>query len=80
MIIMRIPSDSEAFKHIDTTWQEFALEPHHMKLGVGLDGINPFSMRSSKWSTWSGGSYQLQPIAIYVYQEGALDIIFTNSR
>lgn len=50
--IMRIPSDSEAFKHIDRMWPEFASEPRHIKFGVGLDGINPFSMRSSKWSTW----------------------------
>ena len=50
--VMRIPSNCQAFKHIDATWPEFCWEPRHIKFGVGLDGINPFSMRSSKWSTW----------------------------
>jgi hypothetical protein len=33
-------------------WPDFKLEPRNLKLGVALDGVNPFSMQSSKWSTW----------------------------
>ena len=43
---------SPAFKHIDQMWPDFKFEPRNLKLGVGLDGVNPFSMQSSKWSTW----------------------------
>jgi hypothetical protein len=50
--VMRIPADSPAFKHIDQMWPDFKFEPRNLKLGVGLDGVNPFSMQSSKWSTW----------------------------
>ena len=46
------PADSPAFKHIDQFWPEFKIEPRNIKLGVGLDGVYPFSMQSSKWSTW----------------------------
>ena len=49
---MRIPTDCPAFKHIDHMWPEFKKDPRNLKLGVGLDGVNPFSMQSSKWSTW----------------------------
>lgn len=50
--IMRIPADCVAFQHIDDTWKDFKTEPRNLKLGVGLDGINPFSNQSSRWSTW----------------------------
>ena len=49
---MRIPADCLAFRHIDTRWPEFKNEPINIKLGVSLDGVNPFSMQPSKCSTW----------------------------
>ena len=44
--------DSPAFEHIDSLWPDFAKESRNLKMGVALDGVNPFSMKSSKWSTW----------------------------
>jgi hypothetical protein len=55
---LRILADSLAFKHIcvgdniDQMWPDLKIEPRNLKLGVGLDGLNPFPMQSSKWSTW----------------------------
>ena len=46
--IMRVPSDCLAFKHINSKWPEFEQEPRYLKMGVGLDGVNPFSMQSSR--------------------------------
>jgi hypothetical protein len=47
--ILRIPADCLGFRHIDHMWPEFKKDPRNLKLGVG---VNPFSMQSSKWSTW----------------------------
>ena len=36
----------------DKRWPDFAQDPHNMMLGLSLDGVNPFSYQSNKWSTW----------------------------
>ena len=56
---LRVPSDCEAFKNIDATWPMFKEEPRNVKLGIALDGINPFSNQSSRWSSW--------PVAVINY-------------
>lgn len=50
--VMRVPSDTPAWKHIDTTWPEFAMEPRNLRLGLAMDGVNPYGLRSTTWSTW----------------------------
>ncbi|MCO5608035.1 hypothetical protein L7F22_062238 [Adiantum nelumboides] len=50
--MMRVPADSPAWKHIETKWPWFEREPRHLRLGLGTDGVNPFGLRSTKWSTW----------------------------
>ena len=49
---MRVPADSPAWKHIETTWSEFREDPRHLRLGLATDGVNPFGVRSTTWSTW----------------------------
>ena len=50
---IRVPSDSEAWKHIDKQWPEFSQEPRNIGLGLATtDGVNPYGMKSTKWSTW----------------------------
>ena len=51
--IMRAPLNCLAFKHINSKWPELEQEPRYLKMGFGLDCVNPFSMQSSRWSTWS---------------------------
>ena len=48
----RIPADAPAWKHIESTWPEFEVEPRHLRLGLGMDGVNPFGLRSSTYSVW----------------------------
>ena len=36
----------------DNKWPKFSQDPHNMRLGLTLDGVNPFSNQSTKWSTW----------------------------
>ena len=50
--IMRVPADSPAWKHIETTWSEFREDPRHLRLGLATDGVNPFGVCSTIWSTW----------------------------
>lgn len=50
--IWRIPADCKAFKHIDAMWPAFRDEPRNLKCGIAMDGINPFGMQSTSWSTW----------------------------
>lgn len=50
--VMRVPADSPAWKHIEDTWPEFKDEPRHLRLGLATDGVNPFGVRSTSWSTW----------------------------
>jgi hypothetical protein len=44
--------DSKAWKHIDSVYPGFALEERNIRLGLALDGVNPFSNQSLSHSTW----------------------------
>lgn len=50
--VLRIPADSTAWQHIEQQWPEFKMEPCHLRLGLAMDGVNPFGLRSTSWSTW----------------------------
>ena len=50
--VLRVPADSQAWKHIEDRWPEFKDEPRFLRLGLAMDGVNPFGVRSSSWSTW----------------------------
>ena len=80
--IMRVPSDCLAFKHINSKWLEFEQEPRYLKMGVGLDGVNPFSMRSSRWSTWSIVliNYNLPPFLSFKKEHLVLSLIIPGKR
>lgn len=36
----------------DNRCPNFSQDPHNIRLGLALDGVNPFSDQSTKWSTW----------------------------
>jgi hypothetical protein len=55
----RIPADSPTWKHIDSTWPEFGVEGRNLRLGLRMDGVNPFGLRSS--------SYSVLPVALVNY-------------
>ena len=44
--------DSSAWKHVNEKWPDFAMEPRNVRLGLALDGMNPFADLSSRHSTW----------------------------
>ena len=44
--------NSKAWKHIDSVYPSFALEEMNIRLGLALDGVNPFSNQSLSHSTW----------------------------
>ena len=43
--VLHIPKNSKAMKHIKNRWPDkFQDEPRSVRLGLALDGINPFSI------------------------------------
>jgi hypothetical protein len=50
--VMRIPADCEAFKHIEEKWPIFVNDPRNIKMGIALDGVNPFSIQNTQYSVW----------------------------
>ncbi|XP_019160044.1 PREDICTED: uncharacterized protein LOC109156648 [Ipomoea nil] len=57
--VMCHPSDSEAWKHFNTTHPSFALESRNVRLGLCTDGFQPFGQ--------SGQQYSCCPIIITPY-------------
>lgn len=50
--VMRLVVNSPAVAHIEETWPEFARDPRHVRFGLATDGISPYSIKSSTYSTW----------------------------
>lgn len=49
---MRCVPDSPQWKKIDQDYPEFASEPRNIRFALATDGVNPFSVKRSTWSTW----------------------------
>jgi hypothetical protein len=49
---MRHPANSLAWKHVDKTYEWFALDPRNVRLGLASDGFNPFGMLNVSYSCW----------------------------
>jgi hypothetical protein len=43
--------DCKAWAHTNRTWLEFGGEPINVKLGIAIDGVNPFGKKCNAWST-----------------------------
>ncbi|WMV55162.1 hypothetical protein MTR67_048547 [Solanum verrucosum] len=50
--VLSHPSDSEALKHFDNVYPDFASEPRNVRLGLCSDGFTPFSNNASPYSCW----------------------------
>jgi hypothetical protein len=44
-------ADSKTWAHIDVKWPKFVVKFHNVRLGLAMDGVNPFNEKSSSWST-----------------------------
>ena len=49
---MRNVADSPAWRHVDETFPDFAGDTRNVRLILSTDGVNPFSFKTSTWSTW----------------------------
>jgi len=45
--------DFKMWMEFDKAWPDFSQDPYNIRLGLALDGVNPFSNQSTKWSTWA---------------------------
>ena len=51
--MLGIPTNCKAMKHIKEKWLEkFKDEPRSVRLGLTMDGVNPFSNQISTYSCW----------------------------
>nr|XP_033514427.1 uncharacterized protein LOC117279086 [Nicotiana tomentosiformis] len=50
--IMRHPADSIAWKTFDELHQSFDVEPHNIRLGLAIDGFQPFENSKTPYSIW----------------------------
>ena len=50
--VMRSVVDSKAWDHVNNKWLWFAKEERNVRLGLALDGVNPFRNQSLSHSTW----------------------------
>ena len=50
--VMRSVVDSKAWNHVNNRWPEFAKKERNVRLGLALDGVNPFRNQSLSHSTW----------------------------
>jgi len=59
--VMRSVVDSPAWKHVDEhpVFNNFGAEKRNMRLALALDGVNPFKLSNTNWSTW--------PVLILIY-------------
>lgn len=50
--VVRHPCDSKAWKHVHEKFPTFALDPRNVHLTLAANGVNPFKLTYSMWSTW----------------------------
>ena len=50
--ILRHPADNDEWKEFDAQHPEFALEPRNVRLGLAVDGFNPFGNMNNSYSLW----------------------------
>ncbi|XP_010484854.1 PREDICTED: uncharacterized protein LOC104763136 [Camelina sativa] len=49
---MRHPVDSITWAQVNGNWREFVAEPRNLRLGISTDGMKPFTIQNTKYSTW----------------------------
>jgi hypothetical protein len=50
--VLRHPADVEAWKSFDNLYPDFSSDSRNVRLGLTLDGFNPFANMSTSHSTW----------------------------
>lgn len=50
--LVRFPCDSKAWKHVHGNYPTFVVDLRNVHLTFYVDGVNPFKLTRSTWSTW----------------------------
>jgi hypothetical protein len=51
--LIRHPCDSKAWKHVHKNVDSsFGQKDRNIHLGMAADGVNPFNLQRTSWSTW----------------------------
>ncbi|GKV50090.1 hypothetical protein SLEP1_g56806 [Rubroshorea leprosula] len=60
--LMRHPTNSPAWKDLDSQHPEFSADPCNVRLGLASDGFNPFGMMTVSHSTWTPLTEELKEL------------------
>lgn len=50
--VMRHPADSPAWKHLNSTFPDFASDTRNVRLGLSTDGFQPFGQTGKQYASW----------------------------
>jgi hypothetical protein len=50
--LVKNPCDSKAWKHVHAKFLTFGPDPRNVHLTLSTDGVNPYKLTYSTWSTW----------------------------
>ena len=57
--VMRYPSDGDAWKHFNREYPWFVADSQNVRLGLAIDGFNPYGNLSTTYSIW--------PVIVFPY-------------
>ncbi|XP_073121944.1 uncharacterized protein [Henckelia pumila] len=80
--MMRHPVDSVAWDTINHKWLAFALDPRNLRLGLAIDGFNPFGDLSSRYSCWPVilVNYNLPPLVCMAKENLMLTLLIPGPK
>jgi len=50
--LVRLPCESKAWKHVHGKYPTFVVDPRNVHVALSTNGVNPFKLTHSTWSTW----------------------------
>ncbi|CAM9000806.1 unnamed protein product [Rhodiola kirilowii] len=73
------PSDGESWKHFDRCHPSFASEPRNVRLGLCIDGFNPWGMSTKQYSIWPVMVTPYNLTTVVMYENEIHLVNYTNS-
>jgi hypothetical protein len=49
---MKAPCGSKVWEHVEHKWHDFQKELHHLRIGLAMDRVNPFSNQNTNYLLW----------------------------
>jgi len=76
--LLRHPVDSPQWKKIDETFPHFGAEPRNLRLGLAINGMNPYGNLSRKHSFIATFVDDLPSLSFVVHEEKIYDVVYDD--